>query len=255
MSFCEKVILLTGASSGIGAACAEYFGKEGALLALVGRNAGKFELVAERLRSKGIETEPLIILADVSVDAERIISETIEKFGRLDILINNAGFAVFDSLDAMEMTDYDAMMSTNVRAVVQLTKLAVPHLIESNGNIINVSSGLATIAIPHAVAYAISKTMIEQFTKCLAMELGPKGVRVNCIGPGVIDTEFHTTQGVTEDQYSFMCENYKRIHPIKRMGTKEDCVNGIAYLAGERANFVTGLILPIDGGLGVKGVF
>lgn len=97
----------TGASSGIGAACAEYYAKEGAKLALVGRNADKFESVTERIKESGVENEPLVILADVSVDAERIMSETIEKYGRLDVLINNAGFMIPAPFNSMEMADFD----------------------------------------------------------------------------------------------------------------------------------------------------
>lgn len=115
MSFADKVILITGGNSGIGAACAEFFAKEGAKLALCGRSAEKFETVIGQIKGSGVEMEPLVILADVSTDAERIIAETIEKYDRLDILINNAGFAIFDSLDTMSMEDYDAMIGTNVR--------------------------------------------------------------------------------------------------------------------------------------------
>lgn len=115
MSFADKVILITGGNSGIGADCAEFFAKEGAKLALVGRNAAKFETVIGQIKESGVELDPLVILADVSIDAERIIAETIEKYERLDILINNAGFAIFDSLDTMNMEDYDAMIATNVR--------------------------------------------------------------------------------------------------------------------------------------------
>lgn len=115
MSFADKVILITGGNSGIGADCAEFFAKEGAKLALVGRNAAKFETVIRQIKESGVELDPLVILADVSIDAERIIAETIEKYERLDILINNAGFAIFDSLDTMNMEDYDAMIATNVR--------------------------------------------------------------------------------------------------------------------------------------------
>lgn len=115
MPFADKVILITGGNSGIGADCAQFFAKEGAKLALVGRSAEKFETVIGQIKDSGIEMEPLVILADVSTDAERIIAETIDKYERIDILINNAGFAIFDSLDAMNMQDYDAMIATNVR--------------------------------------------------------------------------------------------------------------------------------------------
>lgn len=107
MSFENKVILITGASSGIGAACAEYFAKDGALLALVGRNSEKFDCVLEQIKESGVTIEPLVILADITTDAERIVAETIEKYNRLDILINNAGFGGPGSIETTKMEDFD----------------------------------------------------------------------------------------------------------------------------------------------------
>lgn len=107
MSFEGKVILITGASSGIGRACAEYFAKEGALLSLVGRNAEKFETVLEQITESGVDVKPLVILADISVDFTRIMDETIEKYGRLDILINNAGFSIPSSIENTKIEEFD----------------------------------------------------------------------------------------------------------------------------------------------------
>lgn len=107
MSFEGKVILITGASSGIGAACAEYFAKEGALLSLVGRSAEKFENVVEKIKQSGVDAEPLVILADITVDAERIIAETIEKYNCLNVLINNAGFGVLGTIETTKMENFD----------------------------------------------------------------------------------------------------------------------------------------------------
>lgn len=157
MPFIGKSILITGASSGIGAACAEYFAKKGALLALVGRNAEKFEQVLDKIKKSGVELEPLVILADVTVDAERIIHETIEKYGQLDVLINNAGFTKYSTIETLNMDEYDSIMATNARAVVQLSQLAIPHLIETKGNIVNVSSVAGIIPIPVCIAYGIEK--------------------------------------------------------------------------------------------------
>lgn len=111
MAFAGKVVLITGASSGIGAKCAEYYAKEEANLSLVGRNAEKFEGVVKRIKESGIETEPLVILADICVDAERVIKETIDKYGRLDILINNAGILIPATFDTMQMEDFDGNLN------------------------------------------------------------------------------------------------------------------------------------------------
>lgn len=165
MSFEGKVILITGASSGIGAACAEFFAEKGAFLALVGRDATKFDEVISRMKENHIEIEPLVILADIRIDAERIMSETIERYGHLDILINNAGIIAFDSLETMKIEDYDEIMATNVRSVVILSQLAMPHLIATKGNIINVSSAAGIIPAEVCLAYAMSKAALNHFTK------------------------------------------------------------------------------------------
>lgn len=255
MPFTNKVILITGGNSGIGAACAEYFAKEGALLALVGRRMEKFEIVIEKIQAFGVEAEPLIILADITVDAERIVNETVEKYGRLDILINGAGMSIRGNLADMTMEAYDTMMSTNVRGTVEVTKLAVPHLIESKGNIVVISSALGLTMTPDSIGYGICKAMLIHFTKCLSMELAGKGVRVNAISPGCIDTDFHAVAGITGDQYTDFLESVSQLHPIQRIGNTDDCVNAIAFLADDTAKFVTGLNLPIDGALSIKGVF
>lgn len=252
MSFEGKVILITGASSGIGAACAIHLAREGAQLALVGRNEAKFAKLAEKIDER---TEPLIILADVSVDAERIVSETIEKFERIDILINNAGFARQGTLEMTTMDDYDAVMATNVRGLMQITQLALPHLISSKGNIVNVSSVCGLRQFKGFLAYCMSKSALDQFTKCTAIELAEHGVRVNSVNPGVIDTDFHYNNfnQPSEEKHTEFLESYAKLHPIGRVGESEDVVHAIVYLINDRtAGFVTGVCLPVDGGMTAK---
>lgn len=256
MSFKGKVVLITGANSGIGAACAEYMAKNGAFLSLVARDATKFEIIINRIKESGVELEPLVILADITTDAERIISETIEKYGHLDILINNAGIIAFDSLTTLKLHEYDQIMATNVRSVVELSQLAVPYLIETKGNIVNVSSAAGIIPAEVCLAYAMSKAALDHFTKCVAMEFADKGVRINSVNPGFIDTEIHVSSGrCTEDEYAAICEHQSLKHPIGRVGNTDDCVNAIAFLADESASFITGVILSVDGGLTTKGAF
>lgn len=255
MSFEDKVILITGASSGIGAACAIYLAKEGALLALVGRNEEKFAKVAEKIKESGVEKEPLIILADVSIDAERIVSETIEKYERIDVLINNAGFGKQGGLDSASVEDFDAVMGTNVRGLMQISQLALPHLIASKGNILNVSSVCGIRQFKGFLVYCMSKSALDQFTKCTAMELAEQGVRVNSVNPGVIDTDFHynSFNNPTEEEHVTFLENYAKLHPMGRVGESEDIVQAIVYLINDRtAGFVTGVCLPVDGGLAAK---
>lgn len=255
MSFHNKVIIITGASSGIGAACAEYFAKEGALLALVGRNAERSERVAEKIKQSGVKSTPLIILADISVDSKRIINETIAKYGRLDILINNAGFSIPGTIENTTAEDFDSVMGTNVRGTFLLTQLAVPYLIASKGNIVNVSSVVGLRAFEGILVYATSKAALDQFSRCIALELAGKGVRVNSVNPAVIDTNFHTIEfGLDRStpEFAAMRETHANMHPIGRIGQTEEVVAVIAFLANESAGFITGVNLPIDGGFSIK---
>lgn len=256
MSFQGKVILITGASSGIGATCAEYFAEQGALLALVDRNAERSNQVVEKIKESGVEADPLLILADISVDSERIINETIEKYGHLDILINNAAFSISGSIETTRVEDFDSMMATNVRGTFLLTQLAVPHLIASKGNIVNISSVVGLRSFPNFLTYCMSKAALDQFTRCVALELAEKGVRVNSVNPGAIDTNIHGYLGFERDsvEYNATMEAFAQMHPMGRIGQPEECVNAVAFLANDNlAAFVTGVTLPIDGGLNVKG--
>lgn len=254
MSFEGKVILITGASSGIGAACAEYFAKEGALLALVGRKPERAEQVMNKIQTLGVKVEPLFILADISTEYECIITKTIEKYGRLDVLVNNAAFLILGTMESIQIEDFDAMWATNVRGTLLLTKLAAPYLIETKGNIVNISSIASLRQIEMFLGYCMSKAALDHFTRCIALELADKGVRVNSINPGVIDTNFHDSLGFEKDgpEYVAAMESYSEMHPIKRIGQTDEVVNAIAFMASERASFITGAILLVDGGLNIQ---
>ncbi|XP_031626587.1 uncharacterized protein LOC116342921 [Contarinia nasturtii] len=254
MSFEGKVILITGASSGIGAAAAEFFAKQGSLLALVGRNEERFSKVIDKIKESGVEAEPLVILADISVDYERIISETIERYGRLNVLINNAGFAIPGTIESTRTEDFDSIMSTNVRGTFLLTQLAVPHLIATKGNIVNVSSICGLRTFPSLLAYCMAKAALDHFSRIVAIDLAAKGVRCNAVNPGVIDTNFHDCLGFDKDsvEYAAIMDQYAKMHPIGRVGESDECVNAIAFLASDSAGFITGVNLPVDGGLNEK---
>lgn len=248
MNFKGKVVLITGASSGIGADVARHLSELGASTALVGRNVLKLEAIAEDIKTKS-GTEPLIIVADVIKDAERIIDETISHFNKLDILINSAGITDLQLLKDITFSSFDRIFDINVRSVIRLTQLAVPHLEKTKGNIVNVSSVAGFQAVPTALAYCLSKAAINQFTKCISLELASKGIRVNSIVPGEIDTPIYKTIGLTDEDMGKMKENAKKKYPIGRMGQVEDTSNAFAFLANDTSSFITGVLLPVDGGL------
>lgn len=244
MSFNGKVILITGSSSGIGAGTAQHLSKLGASLALVGRNAIN---LSEVVRKCG-ETPILSIVADVNTDAKTIIDQTIAHFGRLDVLVNNAGVGAKSSIESTSMEPYDYVMTTNIRSVYELTIHAVPHLIATKGNIVNVSSSSGLRPSPVVLTYCMSKAALDQFTKCISLELAPKGVRVNSVNPAVIKTSFHKNMGFNAEEYNLYLENCKKSHALGRVGEVSEVAEAIAFLASDAASFITGTLLPVDGG-------
>ncbi|CAO1297607.1 unnamed protein product [Diamesa hyperborea] len=246
MNFTNKVVIITGASSGIGAGAAEYLSTLGASLVLTGRSKDKLEETAKKCKGS-----PLLVVGDVNVEADHrvnIINRTVEKFGKLNVLVNNAGLGKSAGIVATTMEQYDQIMDTNVRSVFHLTQLAIPHLIKTQGNIVNVSSVAGPRSFPNLLAYCMSKAALDQFTKCVALELAPENVRVNSINPGLIVTDFHKRLGMNDEDYQSFLEKSKETHALGRVGTVDETSHAIAFLASDHASFITGAQLPVDGG-------
>ncbi|KAJ8713116.1 hypothetical protein PYW08_008420 [Mythimna loreyi] len=244
MSFENKVVLVTGGSAGIGAATAVLFAKEGASVAIVGRNEARLKTVTEQCQAHGVT--PLIIKADVSQDkaASEIINKTIEKFGKLDVLINNAGIVAQGGLlDADLMKNYDNVMNINLRAVVNLTNEAVPYLVKSKGNVINISSTAGSQADPWLMAYCISKAGLESFSKTAALELAASGVRVNIVSPGPVETDILETAGMP-----VMWEIWGKHAPLGKVAYPDEVADVILFLASDKAKSITGANFTIDNG-------
>ena len=194
---------------------------------------------------------PLLVIAEMSCEEEvtNLVDATIKKFDRLDILVNNAGFAENGTIEETSLEQYDRIMKVNARAVFQMTILCVPHLIATRGNIVNVSSVAGTRSIPGLLVYCLSKSAVDQMTACTALELAPKGVRVNSVNPGVIVTEIYKGVGRTKDQYDKYIEHKREVLPMRRVGDAEEVAQAIAFLASSTsASFITGEHLHIDGG-------
>ncbi|GAB6033368.1 hypothetical protein CHUAL_013133 [Chamberlinius hualienensis] len=242
-----KIALITGASSGIGAATAILFSKLGAKLSLTGRNVENLSKTVSQC--EGTE-KPLELIGDLTDEgfAKKTIDETITKFGQLDILVNNAGILQFGSIETTSLEQYDSVFNINVRAIYHLTMLAVPHLVKTKGNIVNISSINGIRSFPNVLAYCMSKATIDQFTRCVAIELAAKQVRCNAVNPGVIITEVQRRGGLTEEQYQQFLERSKTTHALGRVGEPEEVASLIAFLASDDAAFITGATVPIDGG-------
>lgn len=239
----DKVAIITGASSGIGRATALLFAKKGSKVIAVGRNQKELNALRD-------EVELKVQLADVREikQVEKLVTDTADSFGKIDILVNAAGIILNGSIEDTNLDDWDKMMNVNLRSVFYLMQKCVPHLEKTKGNIVNVSSVAGTRAFPNVLAYCVSKAGIDQLTKCAALELAPKNIRVNAVNPGVVVSNLHKRGGMEEERYKEFLENSKKTHPIGRVGEAAEIAELIYFLASKKAAWITGATYAIDGG-------
>lgn len=250
MQFAGKVVLITGASSGIGAATAKYLGSLGASLALTGRNVENLNKIVSECSLPKDTPAPFIVTGELTneSDTKNILDSTIKHFGKLDVLINNAGVIETGSIENTSLEQFDRMMNINVRCIYQLTTLAVPHLVQTKGSVVNISSVNGVRSFPGVLAYCVSKAAVDQFTRCAALDLAPKQVRVNSVNPGVTVTNLHKRGGMNDEQYAAFLKRTKDTHALGRPAEAIEVAKTIAFLASDAASFITGVSLPVDGG-------
>ena len=242
MRLVNKTAIITGGGSGIGQACARAFYQEGANVGLFGRREDKLKETAQELGSRA-----MTVSGDMtrSEDLDRLVQETLSKFHRIDILVNNAGLFKGAPLHEISDEQYDEMMNINMRAVFQLTRRVLPVMMEQKGgNIIHISSILGIIAVPQVAAYNISKGALNQFSRSIAVEYGSYGIRSNSICPGLIETDM--TADLMKDEA--LMQEWSKGYPIGRFGKPEDVANTCLFLASDESSFITGTVLPVDGG-------
>src|SRR5262249_53246773 len=244
--FSKKIIVVTGATSGIGRATSLMAMERGASVVAVARRAALLESLGAGLPAGSV----LRIAADVTNEADRvkIVEETRQRFGAIDVLVNAAGIIANGTLANTTLDQWDTMFDINLRSLFRLTQLALPSIIERKGNIVHVSSVTGIRAFPNVLAYCISKAGVDQFTRGTALELGGKGFRVNAVNPGVVVTNLHRTGGMQEDTYAKFLDHSTTTHPLGRVGTPEEVAELILFLASERAGWITGGSFSIDGG-------
>ncbi len=244
----DKVCLVTGASSGIGRATAALLAAEGAKVVAVGRNESELNRLHEECRNRPGAIR--VHLADVTdaLQIDDLMSGTVQHFGGIDVLVNAAGIIQNGSIETTTEDDWNKMLNINLNSVFILMQKCVPFLAKNKGNIVNVSSITGSRAFPNVLAYCVSKAAVDQLTRCAALELAPKGIRVNAVNPGVVVTNLHRRGGMEEADYEKFLENAKNTHPIGRAGQPEEVADLIHFLASDRAQWITGATYEIDGG-------
>lgn len=250
MQLKDKVALVTGGSRGIGKAIVETLAREGAKVAFVYRSnqAAADALVGELAGAGG---ELLAIQCDVAKkdECDAAVSQVIDKWGRLDILVNNAGIVRDKLLAAMDPEDWHAVIDTNLNSAFNFCHAVMrPMMSQRSGRIINMSSVSAEFGNQGQSNYAASKGGLQGFTRCLATEVGRRGITVNAIAPGFIETD------MTEAIRNAAEDKIKQQIPLRKLGKPQDIANAVLFLAGDGGGYITGHILTVDGGLTLGGV-
>lgn len=238
-----KVVIVTGAGSGIGAGTARRFLQEGALVTLNGRRENRLQGTAE-----GVDPAQVLIHAgDVADEAyvNRLVADTVAHFGRLDVLVNNAGMAIFGPFEQTTTPDWRTVMGTNLDSVFFSARAALPHLLKTRGTMINLSSASGVGGDWGMSAYNAAKGAVTNYTRALALEFGARGVRVNAVAPS-----FTATDATAElEKNEAVLAAFRDRMPIGRAATPEEVAGVIAFLASDDARFINGAIVPVDGGL------
>lgn len=244
MELKESVAVVTGAARGIGLECACALAREGANIILADINAETLQQGAEEVKKQGVEAIP--VPADVTAveDVESLMDAALKKFGRLDILVNNAGVTRDGLLLRMKKEEWDFVLNVNLNGTFNCTKAAARAMIKQrSGRVINIASVIGVIGNAGQANYASSKAGIIGFTKAVARELAPRGITVNAVAPGFIDTEM--TRSLSEKAR----EELMRQIPLNRLGTPADVANCVRFLALPGSNYLTGQVIHVNGGM------
>ncbi len=241
-------VIVTGASSGIGRATAVRFGRGGASVLAVGRDETALRDVGAEIESSG--GRAAVLAADVTAPTspDVVVRTALELFGGLTTLVNAAGIIASGSVESTTDADWDAMMDINTRAPFRLMRAAAAALSAARGAVVNVSSVTGLRAFPGVLAYCVSKSAVDQLTRCAALELAPKGVRVNAVNPGVVVSNLHRRGGMNETNYAAFLDRSRETHPLGRPGEAREIADLIYFLASDDAAWITGETISIDGG-------
>lgn len=238
----NKVAVITGGGTGIGLSCARLFCQEEAQSVIFGRRKARLEEAVKEIGDRA-----LAVPGDITCDedVQRLVKATIDAYGKIDILVNNAGVFTGSPVHEMEDDDWDSLLNINLTSVFKLTREVLPHMMrQKSGSLIHISSILGLVATPNVAAYNTSKGAVNQFSRSLAVEYGSFGIRSNAVCPGLIATEM--TEDLMNDEA--LMKEWGKNYPIGRFGQPEDVAQACLFLASDESTFITGAVLPVDGG-------
>ena len=245
-----RVALVTGAGSGIGEAICVRFAQEGADVVVTSHSPEHVDHCVERVAAVA-ERRPLGLELDVAERAsvEAAVAATIDRFGKVDVLCANAGVELPQAPAIWDVTDedWDRVMAVNVTGMFLIARACVPH-IPDGGSVVTIGSINSIVAWPNDLPYTTSKGAVLQFTRALALDLAPRGIRANCVCPGIIDTPFTRAFIDSAPDPDQLTREYEVVAPLGRMGTAEEVANAALFLASDEASFITGSALVVDGG-------
>ncbi len=249
MKLKDRVALITGGGTGIGAATARRFAEEGAAVCVAGRRIAPLDEVVAEIKAFGGRASAVSGDVSLTEDCQRLVDETKIAFGRIDVLVNNAGTATL--MDADETPDelWDQTIATNLSGPFRMIRAVLPGMISrGSGSIVNVSSVLAQTGMKKSAAYSASKAGLEQLTHVLAVEYADRGIRINAVAPGWV----HTPMNESVRDHETMYERLKKRHPMGRFGSPAEIAHAILHLASDEAAWTTGAVLSVDGGWTAK---
>ena len=246
-----KVTIITGAASGIGLATAELFMREGAHVVIADRDQAAAEKAAATLKAKG-KGRCVAMACNVAKtpDVEALFAAVIKEFGRIDVLVNNAGYGIAGTVSETSDEDWDALMNVNVRGVFLCCKHAIKAMKKSGGGVIvNVASVVAAVGIRNRAAYVASKGAVAALTRSIALDYVGDHIRCNAIAPGTIETPYYTEILARAEDPVAIKKGLEARQPMGRLGTPDEIASGILFLSCDESRFATGSILTLDGGM------
>jgi NAD(P)-dependent dehydrogenase (short-subunit alcohol dehydrogenase family) len=244
-----QVAVVTGGAKGIGLGCARVMGREGAYVAVVDFDAPACEASLAELRDLGITAEAYWCDVGRAEDVNQMIEGVVARFGRIDVVVNNAGIHDSKSLEDATEADWDRILTNNLKSMYLVVKAALPYLKQTKGRIVNMSSMAGVVGQGHAAAYASSKGAIITLSKNLALDLAPYGIRVNAICPGWVETPLVNLWFALQPDEAAARNYIYSVHPLGRIATSDEIGEAALFLASNASSFITGVALPVDGGV------